>query len=189
MISPVMAAFLRRYWQVVASLLVLLVFTLVHALVFQPMAKRFELAVRRAGDLGLVIEPERPTAAIPPRVLALLIDNMLPLSAGGMERESGALTAALLEDVTQLTNKHGMRVLATEPGLVVQEAKGIQVRARLRIQCSFAQYLAFVDDMSRSRRLIAIDRFEFIAGAPDRHQLEIWITRYILKEPESRRGA
>lgn len=186
--SPVLAAQLRRHWQVVSAAAVLALFAVVHLLAFQPTAARFRATLKRVGDLGLVFEPSQPVPTMPPRVLALLAENALPASAAGMERESGALTAALLEDVTQLTTRHRMQVVATEPGLTSQEARAIQVRAHLRIQCSFADFVAFLDDMSRSSLLIAVDRLELVSYSPGRQTLDIWVTRYILKQTSSGRS-
>jgi len=157
LISPLLSAQLRRHWQLAVALVVFVTFLAVHLLVFQPAANRYHLALKRAGDLGLTLETEAPPPMMPPRVLELIVENALPATAVGMERESGALTAALLEDLTQLTTRHGLQVLATEPGLTAQEARAVQVRAHLKIRCSFAKFIAFLDDMSRSNRLIAVE--------------------------------
>jgi hypothetical protein len=186
LIDPVLAAQLRRHWQVVAAVLVFLAFTVVHLLVFQPSARRYQAAIKRAAGLGLALEAENPPPMMPPRVVALLTDNSLPTTAAGMERESGALTAALLEDVSQLTARHGMRVMSTEPGTTAQEPRAVQVRAHLTIQCTFQQFVAFLDDLSESNQLIAVDRFELAPGGSGRNVLELWVTRYILKQTERR---
>jgi hypothetical protein len=182
LIGPLLSAQLRRHWQVIGAALVFLVFTVAHQAVFRPSVRSYMAALKRAGDVGLAFEVESPAPMMSPRVLALLTDNALPISAAGMERESGALTAALLEDVGQITTKHGMQVLATEPGITAQETKAVQVRARLRIQCSYPQLVAFLDDLSRSNHLIAVDRFDLEPGSSGRHVLELWVTRYILKQ-------
>ncbi|HET9328111.1 MAG TPA: type 4a pilus biogenesis protein PilO [Candidatus Eisenbacteria bacterium] len=187
LISPILSAQLRRHWQLMFAVLVFAVFIVVHLLVFQPAAHRYHLALKRAGDLGLAVETEAPPPLMPPRVLALIVENALPATAAGMERESGALTAGLLEDLTQLTTRHGLQVLATEPGITAQEAQAIQVRAHLKIRCSFSEFVAFVDDMSRSNRLIAIDRFDLVSDPPGEPLLDLWVTRYIIKQPEGPR--
>jgi hypothetical protein len=166
--------------------LVLLVFAAAHVAIFQPSAARLQAALKRAGDLGLALDPDRPAPVMPPRVLALVTDNALPASAVGAE--SGALTAALLEDLTQLTTAHGMQVLVTDPGVTAQESKAVQVRAHLRIQCSFAQFVAFLDDLGRSNRLIAVDRFALAVGGAGRDQLDLWVTRYILKQTPGKKS-
>jgi hypothetical protein len=185
LISPLLSAQLRRHWQLAVALVVFVTFLAVHLLVFQPAANRYHLALKRAGDLGLTLETEAPPPMMPPRVLELIVENALPATAVGMERESGALTAALLEDLTQLTTRHGLQVLATEPGLTAQEARAVQVRAHLKIRCSFAKFIAFLDDMSRSNRLIAVDRFDLELGESGEPLLDLWVTRYIIKQSES----
>jgi len=184
LISPVLSAQLRRQWQLVAAVVVMLVFVAVHLLIFQPNRKRLETALQRAADLGLALDPDRPAPVMPPRVLALVTDNALPASVGS---ETGALTAALLEDLTQLTNKHGMQVQATEPGVILQEPKATQVRAHLRIQCSFAQFVGFLDDLAHSNRLIAIDRFALATTNTGRNEMDVWVTRYIIKQTSGKR--
>jgi len=187
LINPLLMVQIRRHWQVTAALLIFLAFGVVHLLVFQPAAQRYRSAIKRAGDLGLALDTESPPPIMPPRVLALLTDNALPATAAGMERESGALTAALLEDLTQLTTKHGLQVLATEPGITAQETRAVQVHAHLKIRCSYAQFVAFLDDLGRSNRLIAVDRFALAAAPAGKADLDVWVTRYILKQVEGRR--
>lgn len=184
--DPVLVAQLRRHWQAVVSVLALVAFLVAHLLIFQPASRRYQSAIKHAAGLGLALETDNPPPMMPPRVVALLTDNSLPSTAAGMERESGALTAALLEDVAQLTTKHGMRVMSTEPGATAQEAKAVQVRAHLKIQCSFQQFVAFLDGLSQSDRLIAVDRFELVSTGASRVALDLWVTRYILKQTEAR---
>jgi hypothetical protein len=181
--TPHQAALLRRHWQLVAAVLVFAAFALVHVLVFQPAARRYHLALKRAADLGMPLETEAPPPMMPPRVLALLVDNALP-SGGDAGGNAGALTSALLEDLTQLTNKHGMQVLMTEPGTTAQQAHSVQVRAHLRIRCSFSQFVSFLDDLSRSHQLIAIERFSLShqEGTPE---LDLWVNRYVLKQTQT----
>jgi hypothetical protein len=173
---------LRRHWQVVGATLVLLLFLVVHFAVFQPAASRYRKALKRAQDLGLTFDPEQHVAMMPPRVLALLTENSLPATAADMQRESGVLTATLLDDLTQLTNRHSMVVLATQPGAMSHEDKAVQVRAHLKLQCSFDEFAGFLDDLSRSHTLTSVDRFSMVGGMPGRHTVELWVTRYILKQ-------
>jgi hypothetical protein len=187
LINPVFSAQLRRQWQLVAAILVLLAFVAVHFLVFQPNQRRLQAALKRAADLGLALDPDRSAPFMPPRVLALVTDNALPAAATA---ETGALTATLLEDLTQLTTRHGMLVQATEPGVIVQEPKATQVRAHLRIQCSFSQFVAFLDDLAHSNRLIAVDRFAIATSSTGHNELDLWVTRYIIKQsPGNRRSS
>ncbi len=186
LINPLLLAQLRRHWQLSVAVLVFALFALAHVLLFQPAAQRYRTALKRAGDLGLALDPDRPPPVMPPRVLALLTDNALPASTG-MSQESGALTADLLEQLSQLTTRHGLQVLATEPGATIQEAHAVQVRAHLKIRCSFSEFVAFLDDLSRANRLIAVDRFDLVNAGPGEPLLDLWVTRYVLKQSEGRR--
>jgi hypothetical protein len=185
LIPPAASVQLRRHWQVAVAALALAGFLVVHVVVFQPTMSRYRTALKAASDLGLSLDPEQPAQMIPPRVLALLTENSLPVSAAASQRESGLLTAALLDDLTQLTNRHGLVILSAEPGAVSDESKAVQVRARLKLQGSFARFTAFLDDLGRSQRLTAVDRFTMAGGPPA--TVDLWVTRYVLKQ--TRRGA
>jgi hypothetical protein len=185
LINPVFSAQLRRHWQVVVSIVVFVLFVVVHLVVFRPNSQRLVAALKRAGDLGLALDPDRSPPVMPPRVLALLTDNALPASSTG--GESGTLTADLLEELTQLTTRRGMQVLVTDPGTTAIEAKAVQVRAHLRIRCSPSQFIAFLDDLGRSNRVISVDRFALVAGESGRDILDLWVTRYILKQTSGKR--
>jgi len=185
LINPVLSAQIRRNWQVVVSIIVFVLFVLVHLVIFRPNSQRLVTGLKRAGDLGLALDPDRSPPVMPPRVLALVTDNALPASSASAE--SGTLTADLLEELTQLTTRRGMQVLVTDPGTTAIEAKAVQVRAHLRIRCSFGQFIAFLDDLGGSNRLISVDRFALVAGESSRDILDLWVTRYILKQASGRR--
>jgi hypothetical protein len=80
----------------------------------------------------------------PPRVLVLLATNMLP--TGATRRVPGPWPPVL--ELTQLTQRHHMRVLITEPGLTSQDSRSVQLRAHLRVQCSYSDFVAFLDDLA-----------------------------------------
>jgi hypothetical protein len=61
------------------------------------------------------------------------------------------------------------------------------VRAHLRIQCSFAQFVAFLDDLAHSNRLIAVDRFALATTTTGRNEMDLWVTRYIIKQTPGKR--
>jgi hypothetical protein len=182
LISPILEARLRRHWQLVLAAAVCALFGAVHAAAFRPAADHYDLAIRRASDLGLAVDPTRAIAVTPPRLLVVLAANMLPASVADVGRESGALAASMLEELTQLTHRHGMQVVVAEPGLTSQEAKAVQIRAHLRIQCTFPQFVAFLDDLSREGSLISVDRFAMIQGRDGKSLLDLWVTRYVIKE-------
>ena len=180
--NPLLIAQLRRQWILTLALLMLAGFLAVHRLIFEPTARRYQAALQQATNAGLTLDPDRPPRLIPPRVLALLSENALPAKQAEEDGSSGALTAQLLEDLTRLCSEHGMEVTATEPGATVRQPKSIQVRAHVHIQCSYGEFLSFLDTMSRNNKLIAVDRFALVGVAPGRHSLDLWITRYVLKQ-------
>ncbi len=180
--NPLLLARLRSNWTLVLAMTLLTGFLLVHWVVFGPTARRYQTAMQQASKAGLTIDPDRPPRLIPPRVLALLSENALSGQRVNDESSSGALTAQLLEDLTRLCSQNGMEVVGTEPGATVRQANAIQVRAHLRIQCTYGQFLSFLDTISRSNKLIAVDRFTLTGESDGRHGLELWITRFVLKQ-------
>src|SRR5262249_13202192 len=113
---------------------------------------------------------------------ALVTDNSMPAADAVSRGNSGALTGALLEDLTRLTSRHQMQVVAAEPGATVQEQSSVQVRAHLKMNATYAEFLGFLDDLTRDGTLIAVDRFAMVSSGPGRHPLDLWVTRYILKQ-------
>ena len=186
MINPILEARLRRHWQLVVAAAACALFTALHAAAFRGAAEHYDRAVRHATDLGLAVDPTRAIAVTPPRVLVVLAANMLPASVADVGRESGALAASMLEELTQLTHRHGMQVVVAEPGLTSQEPKAVQIRAHLRIQCGYPQFVAFLDDLSREGSLISVDRFSMIENREGRSLLDLWVTRYVIKETQPR---
>ncbi len=178
LINPIWEAQLRRHWQVVVAAAGCAAFFAIHVAAFQQAATRYERAIKRAGDLGLAVDPTQPLAVTPPRVLVMLAANMLPADVADVS----TLAGSMLEELSQLTHRHGMQVVVTEPGLTSQEAKAVQIRAHLRVQCSFPQFVAFLDDLSRGGSLISVDRFAMIEGRNGRSVLDLWLTRYVLKQ-------
>jgi hypothetical protein len=186
MLNPLVEAQLRRNWQVVTALLVFVLFLVLHLAVFQPAATRYRLALKQAADLGMPLDPSESPHMMPPRVFALLSDNSLPAAEAVQRSNSGSLASSLLEDVTRVTSKAGMEVMATEPGVTAQQAKSIQVKAYLRVSCTYPQFVRFLDELSRSGTLISVERFTLVASNPGRQILDLWVTRLILKQTGTR---
>lgn len=65
MMNPILSARLRAQWPVALVAAVLIVFVAMHALVQAPLQNRFQTALRRAGNLGAVLDPR--AAPSPPR--------------------------------------------------------------------------------------------------------------------------
>jgi hypothetical protein len=185
--NPVLAAQLRRQWPLVTAATVFLLFIALHLAAFQPALRRYQGVLKQAGDLGLALDPEHAPRMMPARVFAMLSDNSLPAAAADEQGSSGELTALLLDDITRLASKHGMDVIATEPGATARLPHAVQVRAHLRVSCSYGGFVAFLDDLSRSGRLISVDRFSMLSVSPGRQMLDLWLTRYVLKQTGGRR--
>jgi hypothetical protein len=181
LIDPLQAAWLRRNWPFASATAVFLLFMAGHLAVFNPAAGRYRVAVKQASDLGLSLERGEFEPLMPPRVLALISENSLPSSEATSQGNSGALSSALLEDLTGLTGRLGMVVTATEPDAVVHLTQAVQVRAHLKVECTYPQFISFLDELSRSGKLIAVDRFTLTAGERRRHTLDLWVTRHVVK--------
>lgn len=179
--NPFLLATLRRHWQLFGAIGIFLVFFVTHLVGFQPTVRRYRAALKRAASLGLSLEPGKGAPILPPRVFALLADNSMPAAEAQEQGSSGALTSRLLEDLSELMNRHRVQVLATEPGPVTQQAHSVEVHAHLRVRCSYPQFAALLDDLARSPMLYAVDRFQMNAqGGND--QIEMWVSRYVLKK-------
>ena len=119
---------------------------------------------------------------LPPRVFALLTDHALP-SADATERAaSGALTAGLLEDLNQIAGQRGLAVLATEPGPISQDPQSVRVRAHLKMRGSYPAFVAWLSDIAKGRSLTSLDRFALQPGESGTMQIDLWVSRYVLKQ-------
>jgi hypothetical protein len=180
--NPILREALRRQWPLFGALGLFLIFALVHALVFQPTAARYESALKHAGEMGLAFDPDQMPQTLPPRVFALLADNAIPATVASERAASGTLTANLLDDLNKRIAAHGMEVLVTEPGPVTQMPHSVQVRAHLKIRCRYLQFTALLDDLGRSGSLVALDRFTLLPNESGAEILEVWVSRSILKQ-------
>ncbi len=184
--SPSWKNDLRRYGLLVAAILLFLVFSIVDLAWFRPAAARYDEALKQAGNVGLALEPEHAQPMIPPRLFALISDNALPAATAEEQGNSGELTAELLGDLAKLTGKHGIMVLTTEPGQLTQLPQSIQVRAHLRGRCRYAEFVALLDEMARGQALFSVDRFSYAAQPTGDAILELWVSRFVLKQQKSR---
>ena len=176
----------RRHALLVAALAVLLLLGAVDVVWFRPTAQRLQNAVKQASKMGLALDPDHATPMIPPRLFALITENAMPAAIADEQGNSGTLTAELLRDLTTLTSKHGIMVLITEPDPVTQLPQSLQVRAHLRAHCRYGEFVALLDDMARSRTLFAVDRFSFTAQPGSQAMLEMWVSRFVLKQTKGR---
>ncbi len=180
--NPILAATLRRNWPLVGAVGFFALFMLVHQLAFQPAAKRYQKAVQQASDLGLPLDLSRAPALVPPRVLAMVVDNALSPAEAQRQGASGQLTAQLLEGVTRTVDDQGLDVLATQPGAVIQQPKYVQVRAYVKARGRYSQVVALMNALATGRQLIGVDRFALLPEDGGRVQLDLWVSRLILKQ-------
>ena len=181
-INPFVLEAVRRQWPVLGALVVLVGITVSQALVFSPMARRYDAAIKSAGALGLAPDPDQMPETIPPRLFALIADNALPPATAQERASSGALTASLIEDVNRLATRRGMDLVLTEPGTVTQQLTSVQAHAHLRIRCRFRDFTGLLDDIARSGTLMAVDRFTLEPIDGGRITLELWVSRCVLKQ-------
>jgi hypothetical protein len=186
MMNPLQLAQLRSQWALLTAAAVFLLFLSLHFLAFQPALRRYQAAVKRAGDQGLVLDPDSAPRLMPARVFALVSDNSLPDAAADQRSASGELASSTLEDITRLAGQHGMKVVAAEPGVTARLPRAVQVRAHLRVSCTFGEFVTFLDALSRSGRLVSVDRFSLNSVSPGRQTLDLSVTRYVLKQTVTR---
>jgi Type II secretion system (T2SS), protein M subtype b len=180
--NPILAATLRRNWPLVGAVGFFALFMLVHQLAFQPAAKRYQKVVQEASDLGLPLDLTRAPALIPPRVLALVVDNALPPAEAQRQGSSGQLTASLLEGLTRTVNDQGLDVLATQPGAVIQQPNYVQVRAYVKARGRYSEVVSLMNTLATGRQLIGVDRFTLIPETSGRVELDLWVSRFVLKQ-------
>ncbi len=184
--SPILPETLRRTWQPFAALGITLVFLLVHVALYLPLTRRLTVAEDRARSLGVGFDPDAPDMVMPPRVVALLAGNTLAPDAALSRGTSGALTADLFDVLTSAANRAGVSILATEPGVTLQQEKSVQVKAHVRATCTYSQFLRLLDDLARSDQLVSVERYSLVQTGGNRLQLEMWVDRLILKRTGGR---
>lgn len=183
-----MPLFLERFrsrWQPALAFTIAVVFMLVHITVFLPLKRRLTVAQSKAHSLGVAFDPDSPPDMMPPRVVALVAGNTLTPDQAQARGSSGALTADLFDAVTTAANQSGVSILATEPGVVVPLENSVQVKAHVSATCTYNQFLHMLDALARGDQLIAVERFSLVQTGGSRLQLELWLSRLILKRSHS----
>jgi len=180
-VNPILAATLRRNWQLIGAVAVFAIFTAIHLAFFKPAAARYRAALEATGGLD-AFEAAAARPLLPPRVFALLSRNMLTPQDAQDRGSSGALGVILLEDLGRVASRAGLDVLASEPGAVTQEPHTTQVRAHLRLRGSYAEITSFFDELSRASGLTLVERFRIVAWPEGGDVLEIWLARLHFKQ-------
>ncbi len=163
-----------RRWPLVASVSVFVAFTLFHLVAFGSASSRYQKALANAQSVGLVLGSAGASHILPPRVSALVAANGLASAA--------ALASDMLADVTALAARHAMDIVFTEPGAVDQKPSAVEIHAHFRFSCEFDQFIGFLDDVARSGHLLAVERFKLEARDQGPIELELWMSRLILKQ-------
>ncbi len=184
--NPLVAAALRRHWPLAGATIVFVILMLSHQILFMPAMRRYEGAVARAKALGLSVDPAQPEPVLPPRVFARVTDNSMPPAAAVEQASSGVLAARLLEEMTAISQRCGVEVLASEPGPISQQEGSTIARAHLTLRGTYFEFVSFIDALSRGPHLIAVDRFT-LAPQSSGLLIEAWVSRLVLKREGGRR--
>lgn len=179
--SPYWTQLARRNWQALLAVALFAGFTIVHAAAFRPALERYRSATAQAVRLGMPLDVSGAAPAPSARVLSLFADNSLTPAAAEEQGTSGALTAGLLDEVTRLAADRGLEVLTTEQGLVTQLPGSVVVRAHFRFDGGYARFTGLLDDFARAGTLITLDRFTIGGKATQGGDIEIWVSRLVLK--------
>ena len=75
-----------------------------------------------------------------------------------------------------------MDIVFTEPGAVDQKPSSVEIHAHFRFSCEFDQFIGFLEDAARSGHLLAVERFKLEARDQGPVDLELWMSRLILKQ-------
>jgi hypothetical protein len=185
--NALLSARLRRQWAVAATLAMFVLFTLAHAAVYVPLARRYDRALSRAGNLGALLDPARgvmPTA-LPPRVYALLMENSGAAGEVDSRAQAGTLAAELVQQLSSLATQQRLDVVVAEPGAVTQQPGWAEARAHLRMRGTWGQYLSLLDVLARSGRLYTIERFALVPSTGGACDIEVWVSGTTLKRKRS----
>ncbi len=181
--DPLLAQRLRAHWPALLAAAVLAVFIAAQAGVHAPLQARFDRALARAGSLGSVLDPARGAvpAAMPPRVYTLLMENSAPGDDVDARAQAGTLGAELVQQLSSLATLQRLDVVVAEPGALTQQPGWSEVRAHLRMRGSWAHWLAFLDAVAHSGRLLTIERFSVSPADAGALDIEVWIAGATLK--------
>ena len=177
------SARLRRQWPLMAAAAVCVVFLFVHVRIYLPMAASYRSVLEQAGRLGLMIDPAHPSGPPPmsPRVYSLLMDNSLEPADIDARSQSGQLAADMVQSLSTLASQHGLEVVVAEPGLITQQSGTVEVRAHLKMRGAYAGFVALLDDLGRSGRLWAVERFNIVPTGTAHQDIEVWFASCLLR--------
>lgn len=173
--------FIRGYWPLVGAVVLFGLLFAVDGLWFRPTSTRYAAAVRSAVELGMPLDPDQTPRLIPPRVFALLGDNSMPAARAQEAASSGTLTAEFLGELTRIMSIRDIQVLATEPGPITQDDRQLVVRSHIKLRCRYPDFVLLLDDFSRERRLLGVERFVLSPDPTGMVSGELWMSKLIVK--------
>jgi hypothetical protein len=186
-VNPILAASLRRHWQLFGAVAAFLIFSAIHLTVFRPAAARYRAALHVASGVDPEPQSGAAPAMLPPRVFGLIAANSLPPQEAVDRGSSGALGVILLEDLDHVASRSGLTTMDSEPGPVTQEPLVAQIRAHLRLRGSYDAVAGFFSELARSDALTIVERFRITPAGDGRDILEVWLSRVYLKQAGTRR--
>lgn len=186
-VNPFLEAGLRRNWQLLGAALVLFVLLVLHMLVFVPTERRYSRAIRDLGGADAALDPWLGPAPLPPRVHALVAENAMADAELARRTASGQLAVMMLEDLSAMASRAGLKVTLSEPGPITPQPTRVEARVHLRVRGDYRQLVTFIAAMEASGRLYDLERYEVSGPGPGELQMDLWIARLFLKHEESRK--
>jgi hypothetical protein len=172
---------LRRFWPALAALLVLALLSIVHSLVFAPLAGRYHQQLQAAAELGAPLDPRLVLAPLPPRVTDMLRKNSLSEAEANQLSQSGFLATDLVRRLAGVAVGVGIDVAASEPGTVAQTPGTVEVRAELRLRGRYSQVVRLLDALDKERSLYRIDRLSLAPLPGGSVEAKLLVARVFLK--------
>jgi hypothetical protein len=180
--DPVLAARINRAWPLAVAIVATAVFAVVHATVFRQQADHYRMAIARAAQLGLVVDPARPSQQppLPLKVYAVLMTNSLAPADADARSQAGTLGAQLAQTLSSMASRRGLDVEVAEPGSLTQLPGSVEMRAHLRLRGRYPAFVALVDDLAHDDRLWALERFTVTSIGPGRDEFDVFVASCLL---------
>jgi hypothetical protein len=176
---------LRRFWPALAALLVLILLSSVHSLVFAPLAGRYRQQLQAAGELGAPLDPRLVLAPLPPRVTDVLRKNSLSEAEANQLSQSGFLATDLVRRLAGAAGACGIDVAASEPGSVAQTPATVEVSAKLRLRGRYTQIVKLLDALAKERSLYRVERLSLAPLPGGIVETKLEVARVFLKRSGS----
>ena len=181
MMDAMLATRMRRAAPLLLAVVIAAGFGAAHLLVFGPTAQRYQRALHLSGAAGAAFDPNASTLSLPPRVYTLLVENSMPAAEADQRGGSGALGAELVQKLSEVSSRHALEVLIAEPGPFSQQAFAVQPRAHLRLRGTYANFVAFLDDLARGGRLVSLERFSLAPIGAGKYDIELQLLGCVLR--------